>query len=163
MKSSHNTRWKPFSLLASILALLFCSCASDVDPGLRAKKAEIEKQIAKYEAYLEKMAIKMAQRAGWMAIDYINKDVKAEDLENTALDTRNVYVATQRLKALHQELADVNKEINRQMMIAPNLLVDVMDAHSGSDVNRLMGSHSQSPAAHIPMGSTATPGVHVDQ
>ena len=139
-------------LLAAFFSLLLAGCANDVDPKLNARKAALEKQIAKYTAYLEKMAWTMAARGGGMAVDYMNKKLKPDDLVDTGLDTRNVYVATQRLNELHKELAEVNKEIERQKMIAPNLLVDVMaEKHYDQVSNPHVFSHNPNPGVSVPV------------
>ena len=139
------------TLFAAFVTMLFCSCANDVDPKLKARKATLEKQVATYTAYLEKMAWTMAARSGGMALDYMNKKLKPDDLVDTGLDTRNVYVATQRLNELHKELAEVNKEIERQKMIAPNLLVDVMsEKHYDQVSNPHVFSHNPNPGVSVP-------------
>ena len=126
MKTNKNTLCRTVSLIAALISLLLCGCANDVDPKLNAKKAQLEKAIAKDMAYLEKTGWNMAERGVGMGMDYMGRHLKPADVENTAYDSRNVYHTTQHLQGLQKELAEVNKEIERQKMIAPNLLADVL-------------------------------------
>ena len=148
-------------MLAALLCLLFGGCANDVDPKLNAKKAKLEKDIAKDTAYLEKTGWNMAERGVGMGMDYLNKKLKADDVVDTGFDGRNVVHVVQHLNGLQKELADVNKEIERQKMIAPNLLVDVMsEKHYDASSNPHVFTHMPSSGNMTPTGPPVCAPTH---
>ncbi len=153
MKPSNKSHRLSFSLTAAVVAFLFCSCSSDVDPGLKAKKAQLENRIAKDTAYLEKTAIEIAEITARMYMHNPGGD----DVSNLAFDTRNVVHTTQDLQAANQELTGVNQEINRQEMIAPNLLVDTMNVKKFDTSDPNVFSHNL--RAGLPAPQPAAPPV----
>lgn len=150
---------KTVTLFTALISVFLAGCSNDVDPKLKARKAKLEKDIAKDQAYLQKTAWNSAIRGAGMAVDYANKKLKYDDLENTGFDGRNAYTATQHMFGLQKELAEVDKEIRRQEMIAPEMLVDVMNVKHYDTSNPNVYSHNLHPGV-VPPPTVCAPGHH---
>lgn len=125
----------PAALFTLCALLCLGGCANDVDPKLQAKQQALEKRMAKTEAFLKKSAEELA----WISFRAATKQTRGDDVMKGLELTRAIAVGTSQLNEQHKEWEANNKEIDRQKMIAPNLLVDVMsernyDQHSNPHV-----------------------------
>ena len=110
------------ALFAAFVTMLFCSCANDVDPALKAKKVKLERNIAALQKSIARSAAEVAAISARQLVG-MDKPGEAQIKEDDQLE---IGARTAQLAKDTVELIALNKEIDRQKMIAPNLLVDVM-------------------------------------
>lgn len=153
----HPTLHRTFSLVAALLGLLFVGCANDVDPALKTKKAKLERNIAALQKIIARSASEVAAIS---ARQLVGMDKPGED-QIKADDIVEIGMRTAQLTKDTLELASVNKEIDRQSMIAPNLLVDVMaEKHYDQVSNPHVFSHNPNPGASAPVITPTVPTGH---
>ena len=142
------------TLFAAFVTMLFCSCANDVDPKLRARKKDVEKQIKVAEHYIRKEKDQLEE----LRIKTVSGKATASDFADIALITRGFVADEIKLHELNGELDSINHEIDRQSMIAPNMLVDTMNVKDfdTSNPNAFRGyGLPSSPLGHNVPGSGA--------
>ena len=148
MKTIRNTTGRALSLIAVLISLLLGGCANDVDPALKAKKAKLERNIAALQKIIARSASEVAAISARQLVGMdrpgevqIKEDDKLEIAARTAQLTKDTL-----------ELMTVDKEIDRQKMIAPNLLVDVMaEKHYDQVSNPHVFSHNPNPGVSVPV------------
>ena len=140
MKSNKNTLCRTVSLIAALFSLLFCGCANDVDPKLKAQKRKMEKNIAQVQAAIAERTQEIAVITAKQAV---GRSTDEEDARRNIL-AGLVAANTKELYNDYQKLKEIDAEIHRQELIAPNLLVDVMDVKHFDTSNPHVFTHMPS-------------------